>query len=270
MATAVPSLVVGLLAGVFVDRYDRKRIMIATDLVRAVLVASIPFVIGSRRSSSSACTLIVLVTSGVKQFFDPAEQSVLTGASPATRSWRRPTRSCRSARSARRRSASPAAGLLACDRRPRPGVLHRRRDVRLLRRVHRCSCGSLPDAAAEEDDERRGSSSTTCGPAFATLFGTPILRSTLFVVAPMLFSFGLWNVLLLPFAIKVLGGDRVRVRPPGGPDVGRRSSPAPSSWPGTRAGSRRGTWIVDRHGGMGVAGIFYGTARRTSGSRSCS
>src|SRR5512142_1271085 len=42
MATAVPSLVLGLVAGVFVDRFDRKRIMVAADLVRAVLVALIP------------------------------------------------------------------------------------------------------------------------------------------------------------------------------------------------------------------------------------
>ena len=30
MATAVPSLVVGLLAGVYVDRHDRKRILMVT------------------------------------------------------------------------------------------------------------------------------------------------------------------------------------------------------------------------------------------------
>src|SRR5512136_2573122 len=45
MATAAPSLVVGLVAGVFVDRYDRKRIMIAADLIRAVLVFLIPFLL---------------------------------------------------------------------------------------------------------------------------------------------------------------------------------------------------------------------------------
>src|SRR5574342_998339 len=38
MATAAPSLVVGLVAGVFVDRFDRRRIMIIADLLRAVLV----------------------------------------------------------------------------------------------------------------------------------------------------------------------------------------------------------------------------------------
>src|SRR5215211_2522133 len=42
MATAAPSLLVGLFAGVFVDRYDRKKIMITADLIRAVLVVLIP------------------------------------------------------------------------------------------------------------------------------------------------------------------------------------------------------------------------------------
>jgi MFS transporter, DHA3 family, macrolide efflux protein len=42
MATALPSLLIGLVAGVFVDRYDRKRIMIAADLIRAALIACIP------------------------------------------------------------------------------------------------------------------------------------------------------------------------------------------------------------------------------------
>src|SRR4029079_7778536 len=45
MATAVPSLVVGLIAGVFVDRYDRKRIMFWSNILQAILVALIPFVI---------------------------------------------------------------------------------------------------------------------------------------------------------------------------------------------------------------------------------
>ena len=45
IATAAPSLLVGLFAGVFVDRYDRKRIMIVTELIRAVLVLSIPFLV---------------------------------------------------------------------------------------------------------------------------------------------------------------------------------------------------------------------------------
>ena len=45
MVTAIPSLVVGLLAGVFVDRHDRKRILIWTCLIQAVIVGSIALVL---------------------------------------------------------------------------------------------------------------------------------------------------------------------------------------------------------------------------------
>src|SRR5678815_2608474 len=45
MATAAPSLVVGLFAGVFVDRYDRKKIMITADILRAGLILLIPILV---------------------------------------------------------------------------------------------------------------------------------------------------------------------------------------------------------------------------------
>jgi MFS family permease len=45
MATALPCLLLGLIAGVFVDRYDRKRIMIAADLLRAALMVVLPFLL---------------------------------------------------------------------------------------------------------------------------------------------------------------------------------------------------------------------------------
>ena len=38
-----------------------------------------------------------------------------------------------------------------------------------------------------------------------TIVDTPMLRSLFLLGAPVFFSFGLWNVLLLPMAIKVLG-----------------------------------------------------------------
>src|SRR5512136_879990 len=74
MATAVPTLLVGLIAGVFVDRYDRKRIMIAANLIRAVLVFLIPFLIPA---SIAWLYIIVALSSAVGQFFDPAHESVL-------------------------------------------------------------------------------------------------------------------------------------------------------------------------------------------------
>src|SRR5512136_434216 len=79
MATAAPSLLVGLVAGVFVDRFDRRRIMIAADLVRAVLVFLIPFL-----ASANIVWLyvVVMLSSAVGQFFDPAYESVLPEAAP--------------------------------------------------------------------------------------------------------------------------------------------------------------------------------------------
>ena len=74
MATALPTLLVGLVAGVFVDRYDRKKIMIISDLIRAVLVFLIPFLIPY---SIAWLYILVALSSAVAQFFDPAHESVL-------------------------------------------------------------------------------------------------------------------------------------------------------------------------------------------------
>src|SRR5512140_3153025 len=74
MATAAPSLLVGLFAGVFVDRYDRRSIMMAADLIRALLVVLIPFLVPH---GVAWLYIIVVLTSAVGQFFDPAYESVL-------------------------------------------------------------------------------------------------------------------------------------------------------------------------------------------------
>ena len=44
-ATAIPNIVLGPLAGAFVDRWDRRRTMVGCDLVRAAMVISVPFLI---------------------------------------------------------------------------------------------------------------------------------------------------------------------------------------------------------------------------------
>jgi MFS family permease len=43
----VGGLLVSLWAGVLVDRFDRRKILIISDLARAVLVLAIPFLIGT-------------------------------------------------------------------------------------------------------------------------------------------------------------------------------------------------------------------------------
>src|SRR3954451_22442431 len=75
MVTAVPTLFVGLFAGVFVDRFDRKRILQASDLLRGLIVISIPFIVGELGILGLYVLLFLAAT--VRQFFDPAWESVL-------------------------------------------------------------------------------------------------------------------------------------------------------------------------------------------------
>ena len=100
-------------------------------------------------------------------------------------------------------------------------------------------------------------------PGFSLLVRTPILRSTLIVFAPVLFAFGLWNVLLLPFAIGARR-HRVPVRPPGRPDVARLRLRQPADGQVHRppAGGH-----LDGHQlpVMGVVGVLYGLATSNIG-----
>ncbi len=74
MATALPTLFVGPIAGVFVDRMNRKRIMILADVLRAFLILLIPFLVPI---NIAWLYILVMLTSAVGQFFDPAHASVL-------------------------------------------------------------------------------------------------------------------------------------------------------------------------------------------------
>jgi len=74
MATSVPTLLIGMFAGVFVDRYDRKRIMVIADFLHAVLVFLIPILIPYH---IAWLYVIVMLTSAIGTFFLPVFDSVL-------------------------------------------------------------------------------------------------------------------------------------------------------------------------------------------------
>ena len=79
LATALPGLFIGLIAGVVVDRFDRKRIMIAASLICAVLSAAIPLVLPFGIGWLYA---LVALSSAVGQLFAPAQASVLPETAP--------------------------------------------------------------------------------------------------------------------------------------------------------------------------------------------
>lgn len=74
LAAALPNLVLGPIAGTFVDRWDQKRVMVASDLMRAALVLTIPFVVDY--NIVLVYPLVFLVTT-VSLFFRPAKAAVL-------------------------------------------------------------------------------------------------------------------------------------------------------------------------------------------------
>jgi dTMP kinase len=71
-ARVVPSLFLGPMAGVLVDRWDRKRVMIFTDIARGVVMALIPF-------TGEVLTLVLatLVIEVMSSLFAPAKDAVL-------------------------------------------------------------------------------------------------------------------------------------------------------------------------------------------------
>jgi len=73
-ATAVPSVFLGPLAGALVDRWDRRRTMIACDLVRAALVLLVPWVI---EIHIVWVYVIAFVVATIGLLFRPAKNAVV-------------------------------------------------------------------------------------------------------------------------------------------------------------------------------------------------
>jgi MFS family permease len=84
IAAAAPAMIVGPIAGVFVDRWNRRRTMLIADACRAVLIASLLLLADqavARRLSPLVIVgliyLVVAVASAFAQFFNPSRFAVL-------------------------------------------------------------------------------------------------------------------------------------------------------------------------------------------------
>jgi len=254
MVTAIPSLIVGLLAGVFVDRHDRKRILIGTCLVQAVIVSLLAFVIGIQAIALPGLYVLLFLNAGVKQFFDPAHDSIIPElASDEELAGANSFLSIAS-------FGSTAIGFAGA------GLLASTVDLTWAFIIDAASfvvCAALISSMGRytmpkpEDEASVAVIVANLRSGITTLFGTPVLRSLFLVGAFMFFSFGLWNVLLLPFSIRELGASEFEY----GLQEGLTSVGfVLGSFFMARFSSRlpEPLWIVVGLVGMGVAGIFYG------------
>jgi MFS family permease len=200
MVTAIPTLFVGLFAGVFVDRFDRKRILQASDLLRGLLVLTIPFLVVDT-GNILVLYVILFCAAIVRQFFDPAWESVLPEIASEEELAR--ANSFLSISSFGSTAVGfAAAGFLA-------GVdIHLPFFIDAATFLFSFGCVTLvrlPKHADTADD------STSVRVIVAnlrdgvrTLGQIPLLRSLLVAGMFVNVSFGLWNVLLLPMAIRAL------------------------------------------------------------------
>ena len=254
MVTVLPSLVVGLLAGVFVDRHDRRGVMRATCLIQAVVVALIAVVIGIDEIALVGLFLLLLVNAGVKQFFDPAHDSLIPEiASDEELAAANSFLSIASFGSTAIGFAG--AGLLAgsvglvwafvIDA---ASFLFAAGCISLMGRYPMPTPDDDASVRVVVDNLRSG---------LGTLLGTPTIRSLFLVGSFMFFSFGMWNVLLLPFSLEELGATEFQYGLQEGlTSVGfvvgsffmaRFSAKLPEP-----------LWLVVSMVGMGVAGALYG------------
>lgn len=77
VAATLPWLLFGLAAGAIVDRTDRRRAMVRTDIVRCVGLALFALVISAGSPSLAAVIAIVFLVGAAETIFDTAAQAVL-------------------------------------------------------------------------------------------------------------------------------------------------------------------------------------------------
>lgn len=200
MVTAVPSLVVGLLAGVFVDRHDRKQILIVTCLIQAVIVGLIAVVIGIDALAIPGLYALLLLNAGIKQFFDPAHDSLI------------PEMASDEELAAANSFLSIAAFGSTAIGFAGAGILASI-DLRVAFVIDAISfvvCAVLITLMGKypmpmpDDEANVNVIIDNLKAGLGALFGTQVLRSLFLVGALMFFSFGLWNVLLLPMSLREL------------------------------------------------------------------
>ncbi len=74
--TIIPVFVIGPMAGVYVDRWDRRRIMVVSDFLRGLLVLSIAFYFINRDALWPVYVVVFLVFC-VSRFYVPAKMAII-------------------------------------------------------------------------------------------------------------------------------------------------------------------------------------------------
>lgn len=77
---ALPQVTIGLIAGVYVDRLDRRRIMIVSDLLRGLMVLGLVLI--SSEANLWLLYVIVFIQASIGAFFTPARTAITANIVP--------------------------------------------------------------------------------------------------------------------------------------------------------------------------------------------
>ncbi len=80
IALAVPYVFLGPIAGVYVDHWSRKRVMIVSDLLRGILVLG--YMLGTRAETFWVLYVIGFLEASVSTFFSPARSALIANILP--------------------------------------------------------------------------------------------------------------------------------------------------------------------------------------------
>jgi MFS transporter, DHA3 family, macrolide efflux protein len=74
-AEAISQLTFGLLGGVYADRWDRRKVMVTVDIIRAAAVAALPLLFYMGALQFWHFIVVAIIIGGLGSLFDPALQS---------------------------------------------------------------------------------------------------------------------------------------------------------------------------------------------------
>jgi len=254
IAAALPSLLVGLLAGVLVDRLDRKRILVVTDLARAGLSFSIPFLFAQ---NSLWLYAIVFLSSAAGQFFNPAHESILPDIAAEDE------RTAANTLMAMSGFGATTLGFAACGLVVSHYPLQWAFYLDALSYLFSAACIAPVRLPRLAGCDRRTFASVFSNLKAGGRFLTqdPALRSLFVVSLPVVLAFGLWNSLLLPFSLHTLHVSAG--------DYGLQEGLTTVSFiAGCLATVRLGgrwkpsQWIVASLAGLGTVGVYYALSTR--------
>lgn len=202
VVSSAPSLLVGLVAGVFVDRYNRKQIMMLSDFLRLLFILAIPFLL-----PYNIVWLYVLIALAktVGQFFSPAHAAVLAEISSEEELNR--ANSMMAVSSYGSQVLGYAVAGLITSRYPIEWAFYGDALTFLFSAVF-ITLVKVPTITAEISTNIT-SIWQNLRSGIRAIDETPIIRSLFLVFTPVFILFSLANTVRLPFAVQALGASEL-------------------------------------------------------------